>query len=222
MRNQPTPSITGILLAAGLSVRMGQPKQLLPFGESTIIETVVDNMLNAKFNEIIVIVGHCAEQIHDKLKGRDVRIVFNPDYKDGMLTSVQRGVRSLGLENRQRLSADAILKDRCAFSLMLVDQPFITSDLISKVIDAYSGTDKGIVLPSYNNRRGHPVIFHNRYADDILALDADSGGVRSLFNVYSDDMHYVSVDTDAVLRDIDSPEDYRDAISEVDFNELDR
>lgn len=222
MRKQPIPSITGILLAAGLSVRMGQPKQLLPFGESTIIETVVDNMLNAKFSKIIVIVGHCAEQIRDTLKDRKVKIVYNPDYKDGMLTSVQRGVRSLDLKNRQRLSADAILKDRCAFSLMLVDQPFITSEQINKVIDAYSGTDKGIVLPSYNNRRGHPVIFHNRYADDILALDADSGGVRSLFNVYSDDMHYVSVDTDVVLRDIDSPEDYRDAISEVDFNELDR
>ncbi len=221
MRKQPIPSITGILLAAGLSVRMGRPKQLLPFGESTIIETVVDNMLNAKFNEIIVIVGHCAEQIRDTLKDRDVRIIFNPDYKDGMLTSVQRGVRSLDLENRQRLSANAILKDRWAFSLMLVDQPFITSDLVSKVIDTYSGTDKGIALPSYNNRRGHPVIFHNRYADAILALDADSGGVRSLFNVYSDDIHYVSVDTDAILRDIDSPEDYKSAISEVDFNEID-
>ena len=221
MRKQPIPSITGILLAAGLSVRMGQPKQLLPFGESTIIETVVDNMLNARFNEIIVIVGHCAEQIRNTLKDRKVKIVYNPDYKDGMLTSVQRGVRSLELENRQRLSDDAIFEDRCGFSLMLVDQPFITSDLINKVIDAYSGTDKGIVLPSYNNRRGHPVIFNSRYADDILALDADSGGVRSLFNVYSDDIHYVSVDTDAVLRDIDSPEDYKDAISEVDFSEID-
>ena len=65
------------------------------------------------------------------------------------------------------------------------------------------------------------VIFNHRYADDILALEADSGGVRSLFNVYSDDIHYVSVDTDAVLRDIDTPEDYRDAINVVDFSEID-
>ena len=221
MGKQPRPSITGILLAAGLSIRMGQPKQLLPFGESTIIETVVDNMLNAKFSEITVIVGHCAEKIRDTLNDRKVKIVYNPDYKDGMLTSVQTGIRSLDLKNRQLLSDDAIFKDRCAFSLMLVDQPFITSDLISKVIDAYSGTDRGIVLPSYNNRRGHPVIFNHRYADDILALEADSGGVRSLFNVYSDDIHYVSVDTDAVLRDIDTPEDYRDAINVVDFSEID-
>ena len=116
MGKQPRPSITGILLAAGLSIRMGQPKQLLPFGESTIIETVVDSMLNAKFSEITVIVGHCAEKIRDTLKDRKVKIVYNPDYKDGMLTSVQRGIRSLDLKNRQLLSDDAIFKDRCAFS----------------------------------------------------------------------------------------------------------
>ena len=194
---------------------MGQPKQLLPFGESTIIETVVDNMLNAKFSETIVIVGHCAEQIHDTLKDRNVRIVYNPDYRDGMLTSVQKGVRSLDLKNQHRLIEDSTFKDRCAFSLMLVDQPFITSDLISKVIDAYSDTEKGIVLPSYNNRRGHPVVFNHRYADDILALDFDSGGVRSLFNVHSDDIDYVSVDTDDVLRDLDYPIDYKHALSKI-------
>ena len=63
MRHQPLPLITGILLAAGLSTRMVQPKQLLPFGEKTIVETVVDNMIKAKFSEVIVVVGHCAEQI---------------------------------------------------------------------------------------------------------------------------------------------------------------
>ena len=221
MKKQPLPSITGILLAAGLSTRMGQPKQLMPFGESTIIETVVDNMINAKFNDITVIVGHCAEKIRDILKDRKVKIVYNPDYKEGMLTSVKKGVQSLQIDNRQRLKDNASFIDRYAFSLMLVDQPFITSELICKVIDAYSDTDKGIVLPSYNNRRGHPVIFSQRYVEDILALDTDSGGTRSLFNVYADDMYYVPVDTDAVLKDIDSPEDYKNVMKVVNSNEID-
>ena len=208
MKETPLPSISGILLAAGLSTRMGQSKQLLPFGKSTIVETVVDNMLDAKFSEVIVVVGHCAKQVQDILAERPVKIFFNPDYCEGMLTSAQAGIRSLNFANAKNTS------DRDAFSLMLVDQPFITSDLIDKVIDAYVQTEKNIVLPSFNYRRGHPVIFQHRYADEILALGAESGGVRALFKSHSEDIHYVSVDTDDVLRDIDYREDYERALKE--------
>ena len=97
---------------------------------------------------------------------------------------------------------------------MLVDQPFITSTLIDQVVDAYVQTDKGIALPSYNYKRGHPVIFQRRYDNDILDLGAESGGVRTLFKSYSSDIHYVTVDTDRVLRDIDYREDYQRALKE--------
>ncbi len=219
MKKQPIPSITGILLAAGLSTRMGVPKQLLPFGESTIVETVVDNMLNAKFTQVIVIVGHCAEQVQDILGERKVKVILNPDYEEGMLTSAQTGVRSLKIYNEMnrtdKVNTDIHLDNVSGFSLMLVDQPFITSDLINSVIEAYAKTDKGIVLPSYNLRRGHPVIFHYRYAEAILKLDAFSGGVRSLYNTFSDDIYYVSVDTDDVIRDIDDPDDYKHALTKL-------
>ena len=193
-------NISGILLAAGLSTRMGEPKQLLPFGESTIVETVVDSMLGTKFDEVIVVVGHCASQIQKQLAERPIKIVFNPDYHEGMLTSAQAGIRAL--------------KESDAFALMLVDQPFITSALIDRVIDAYIQTDKGIALPSYHYKRGHPVIFHRQYADDILNLGTESGGVRTLFKRYADDIHYVTVDTDRVLRDIDYRSDYERALQE--------
>ena len=97
---------------------------------------------------------------------------------------------------------------------MLVDQPFITSALIDQVVDAYQQTEKGIALPSYNYKRGHPVIFDQKYASDILALTPESDGVRTLFKKYGDDIHYVTVDTDAVLRDIDDREDYKRALKE--------
>ena len=200
MTHTSSTLISGILLAAGLSTRMGEPKQLLPFGESTIVETVVDSMLGAKFDEVIVVVGHCATQIQEQLSGRPVKIVFNPDYHEGMLTSAQAGIRAL--------------KEDDAFALMLVDQPFITSALIDGVIDAYVQTNKGIALPSYNYKRGHPVIFHRRYADDILDLRAEGGGVRTLFKTHGDDIHYLTVDTDRVLRDIDYREDYERALKE--------
>ena len=179
---------------------MGAPKQLLPFGKSTIVETVVDNMLGAKFDEVIVIVGHRAEEIQTQLGTRPIKTVFNPDYRDGMLTSAQAGIRALETSD--------------AFALMLVDQPFITSALIDQVIDAYVHTEKGITLPSYNYKRGHPVIFDQKYARDILALTPESDGVRTLFKAYDDDIHYVTVDTDSVLRDIDYREDYERALRE--------
>ena len=196
------PKISGIILAAGLSTRMGEPKQLLPFGNSTIIETVIDNMLGAKLEKVIVVIGHEAEKIRTHIQHKPIITVFNPDYREGMLTSAQRGVASLPE------SADA-------FALTLVDAPFITSELVDLVIDAYNQTDRGIAVPSYNYRRGHPVVFDRRYADAILALDEESGGVRSLFKRYADDIHYVSVDTDHVLRDIDYREDYEEALREI-------
>ena len=179
---------------------MGEPKQLLRFGESTIVETVVDNMLGAKFDEVIVVVGHRAKEIQTQLGTRPIKTVFNPDYRDGMLTSAQTGIRALEASD--------------AFALMLVDQPFITSALIDQVVDAYEQTEKGITLPSYNYKRGHPVIFDHKYASDILDLDTESDGVRTLFKKYSDDIHYVTVDSDRVLRDIDYREDYERALKE--------
>ena len=200
MTQKPSPSISGILLAAGLSSRMGEPKQLLRFEESTIVETVVDNMLGAKFDEVIVVVGHRAAEVQEQLRTRPVRIVFNANYREGMLTSAQAGIKALEQSE--------------AFALMLVDQPFITTALINQVVDAYVQTDKGIALPSYNYKRGHPVIFDQQYAGEILGLDTESGGVRTLFKKYDNDIHYVPVDTDRVLRDIDYREDYKRALEE--------
>ena len=91
--SQMTPKISGIILAAGLSTRMGEPKQLLPFGGSTIIETVIDNLLGSKLSEVIVVVGHEAEKVQARIQHKPVKIVFNPDYQEGMLTSAQYGVK---------------------------------------------------------------------------------------------------------------------------------
>lgn len=178
---------------------MGEPKQLLPFGNSTIIETIIDNMLGANLDEVIVVIGHESGRVNDRIRNKPVKVVFNPNYKQGMLTSAQCGVQALSD------CADA-------FALMLVDQPFITRDLINCVIDEFEETKKGIALPSFDYRRGHPAIFDRRYARDILALDAESGGIRSLFKKYADLIHYVIVDTDRVLKDIDYRKDYEEAL----------
>ena len=196
------PKISGIILAAGLSTRIGEPKQLLPFEGSTIIEIVIDNLLGSKLDEVVVVIGHEAEKVKACIQHKPVKIVVNPDYRCGMLASTQCGVRAISE------SADA-------FAVALVDQPFIASDLINLVVEAHTQTDCGISLPSYNNRRGHPVIFDRSYAADILALEPENGGVRSLFRKYAHDIHYAVVDTDCVLRDIDYRKDYEEALRDA-------
>lgn len=215
MVNHSHPQIVAILLAAGLSTRMGQPKQLLPFGNSTIIETVIDNMLSSNFDEVRVVLGHCAEEIEELIKNRGVVTVYNPDYRDGMLSSAQIGIKSIKNPYSSTTSDEGSNDtNREAFSIMLVDQPFITTEIINKTIDGYRQTNKGISIPSYNYQRGHPVIFHYKYAKEIIDLDDDSDGMRSLYKSYANDIHYVNVDTDNIIKDIDYPDDYTKAIQE--------
>lgn len=196
--------ISGIILAAGESKRMGELKQLLPFGNSTIIETVIDNLAKSKLDELLVVLGHEASRITEQIKHKPIRIVYNADYKQGMLSSVKCGLRAAVesaihsvTPNRQ----DALL-------VALVDQPFLTTNLIDQVIIEFLRRDKGIVLPSYNYRRGHPVIIDLKYKDEILNLEGEEAGLRDIIRVHPEDIFYVEVDTDAVVRDIDYREDY--------------
>src|SRR5262245_47834556 len=124
---------------------MGRPKQLLPFGESTILERVVDTLLTAGVGEVIVVLGHLAERVRPVLGDRPVRAVVNASYRQGMLSSVKCGVRAIGAEH------DAVL-------FALGDQPHIESAVVREVIRAYRAGDAGIVIPRYGTKKGHPII----------------------------------------------------------------
>jgi len=195
-------TITGILLAAGLSTRMGTPKQLLPFGNSTIIETVIDNLLQSKLDGVIVVIGHQADLIRLTIKSKPIQITFNPNYHDGMLSSAQCGIRSLP-------------KSSVAIAITLVDQPLITPDLIDIVIAAHHGNNYGITIPKFNNQRGHPAIFDRQYTEEILELDQYSGGLRSILQIHADDIFHVQVNSDRILQDIDEKADYKYAIESI-------
>jgi len=184
-----------IILAAGESRRMTQPKLLLPFGEKTIIETVLDNASSSKANYTLIVTGGFREKIKQKTKGFPAITVFNPDYKKGMLFSVQMGFRSLP-EGAQ------------AAVVMLGDQPSISFQVIDKVIDAYSLTSKGIVLPTYKKERGHPVLFDMKYKSEIAAL-SPKVGLRGIVYGHPNDVYEVPVYTSSILRDIDNMQDYK-------------
>ena len=121
--------ICAIVLAAGCSSRMGTQKLLLPFGNSTVISHIVNQVLNSKVQNTYVIVGHNAEQITNELSGKPVTIIHNPEYKTGMLSSVRTGIREIPKEY------DAVL-------IALGDQPAITTNLIDEMILCFSEKEK--------------------------------------------------------------------------------
>jgi molybdenum cofactor cytidylyltransferase len=196
--------ISGILLAAGESKRMqGAFKPLLKWGKRTVIGECVQQMRNSRLAEIFVVLGHRELEVRQSLAGSGVQYAINKNYQKGMLTSVKTGLSMLSPNE------DAVL-------IALVDQPMIKSGLINKLILAFEEGEKGIVLPTYKGRHGHPIIISTGYVDDIMQLDDNTeGGLRDLINAQRGDWLEVPVDTPDVIDDIDSPEDYQRLSSQV-------
>jgi molybdenum cofactor cytidylyltransferase len=187
--------IWAVVLAAGRSERMGSAKLLLPMGRSTLIETVIGGVLRSRPDGVLVVLGADREKIEPVIGRYPVRTVFNPDFGRGMLSSVKRGF-------------EAVPPDARAVLVFLGDQPAPPASVTCRIIDAYRKTGKGIVLPAYRGRRGHPVLVDLKYRDEVGALDPRIG-LRQLSRAHPDDVFEVKVRTPAVLRDIDTQEDYR-------------
>lgn len=188
--------IYGVVLAAGLSQRMGTPKQLLPFGEKMILQTVVDVLLCLDLTEVIVVLGHEADQIQETLKDRPVTCCINSAYQEGMFSSVLCGVENIPL------SADAML-------LALGDQPHIDPDVGKAVVEAYQKNTAGIVIPTLGGKRGHPVVIDlKRYRAEIQSLSGNEG-LKPVMRGHGDDTFELRVEDTGILRDLDTPEDYR-------------
>jgi molybdenum cofactor cytidylyltransferase len=186
--------LSAILLAAGKSQRMGKLKQLLPLGKSTMVEQALDNLLSSAVDEIIVVVGYRAEEVTETISAKPVKIVFNPNYGEGMSTSIIAGL---------------ILVDPRAQTLMLAlgDQPFVNSQTINRLIAEFHKHDKGIAVPTFKGKRGHPVIFAIKYKPELLKLKGDIGA-RGIIKHHPDDVLEVAVDAESVVSDIDTRDDY--------------
>lgn len=196
--------IYGLVLAAGMARRMGTTKQLLPFGDKTVLQTVVDTLVDAKLAGVAVVLGHDAEAVRDSLRGRPVRFCVNEAYREGMFSSVLCGLRALPAD------ADAAL-------IALGDQPQIALNAVRAVAQAYREGDKGIVVPVSGGRRGHPVLIDlSRYRREILSLSGDRG-LKPVVRGHPEDTLEVLVDDEGILRDLDTPADYRAEVARM-FN----
>jgi len=191
--------LSAILLAAGESKRMGALKQLMPLGKSTLLEQAIDNLLNSSVDETIVVVGHKAQEITKAIASRPVKIVLNPNYQQGMSTSIIAGLKQLGPKSQ-------------AVMLAMGDQPLVESRTINQLIDAFKSHDKGIAVPTHRGRRGNPVIFAIKYKEELLKLKGDIGG-REIIKSHPDDVLEVAVDSESVISDIDTRDDYQSKLS---------
>ncbi|HML24376.1 MAG TPA: selenium cofactor biosynthesis protein YqeC [Aggregatilinea sp.] len=187
--------VAAVVLAAGLSTRMGRSKALLPWDNNrTVIEAVVSRLITARIQDVVVVTGFQAEGVAQALLRQPVVTVHNPRYAEGeMLSSLQAGLNALPA------SVSACL-------VVLGDQPTLDPRVILKVLAAYSEGKGEIVVPEYRGDRGHPILIGRRFWPEILALE--SGAPRDVIRQHPDVTAHLEVNTDSILRDIDTPEQY--------------
>ncbi len=189
--------ISAVVLAAGESKRMGRTKQLLEWEGRTILQRVLENLSRSRVDEVILVLGHEAERIVQTLDTRRVKVVINKNYKAGMISSIQQGLINLNDTAE-------------AFFIVLADQPAIGPEVFDRLIDEFRGIlpKKSIILPAYRGRRGHPALFSAKYRQEALGITGDVG-FRQVLEEHPEEILTVEMETDSILQDIDTPEDYR-------------
>ncbi len=187
--------ISAIILAAGKSKRMGQPKMLLPWGGTTVLGQVISVLHASGVEDIVTVTGGYREQVEAVAKQHGSRVVFNAEYADNeMLSSIQCGLGSLKAE------AEAVL-------ICLGDQPQVREGSVRKVREAFQRSRSGLVVPSHQMRRGHPWLAARPLWEEILKMKPPQSP-RDFLNAHAKEIEYVEAGTSTILEDIDTPEDY--------------
>jgi molybdenum cofactor cytidylyltransferase len=191
--------VVAVVTAAGSSRRMGQCKLLLPYAGRTVIEHIVSVLLACGLDEVLVVTGRQHAELERCLAGRPARLVYNPHHAAGeMLSSVQAGLRAADASARAALVA-------------LGDQPAIEAAVVDQIIAAYASGHGSIVFPSYQMRRGHPLLIDRRHWPGILDL-GEQQNLRHYFRTASQAIHHVVVNSPSVLQDMDTPAEYQRAL----------
>ena len=193
--------ISAIILAAGESKRMGQPKMLLKWGKTTVLEHVISVFANAGVEDIVVVTGAARDEVEKIVAVAQTscpaRSVFNEGFVEGeMLSSIQCGLRDLAE------------KDSSAALIALGDQPQVRVGSVRRVCEMFKETGSPLVIPSYHMRRGHPWLVDESLWGEMLAMRAPQTP-RDFLNARAEQIKYVEVDDEGILADLDTPEQYR-------------
>ncbi len=186
--------ITAIILAAGQSRRMGQPKMLLPWGGITVLGKVIETLQAAGLEELVVVTGGAREQV-EAIVGGSARVVFNVEYSNSeMLSSIQCGLGAIKPEAQAAL-------------ICLGDQPQVRVGSVQVILQEYESTGASLIVPSYQMKRGHPWLVGRELWNEILEMRSPESP-REFLNRHAKEIKYINVDTPSILTDLDTPEDY--------------
>ncbi len=191
--------IVVVVLAAGLSTRIGRPKQTLELGGEPTLERVLRIYRGVGVDRVVVVLGAHIEAVRERLRFEEEDVVVNPRYKEGMSGSLKVGLAEV------EKKADAMI-------VALGDQPFVRSETIARMIDAHARTAAPVVVPTFKGKRGNPVLFDKAAFARIRRISGDVGA-KSVVASYGDKVLELAVDDPGVLFDIDTRSDYEVAAS---------
>lgn len=194
-RTRAAPHVAALVLAAGRSSRMGAANKLTErLAGKPIVAHVIDAALEAHVGTVIAVTGHDAEAVRAAIDGRPIPIVHNRHYAEGLSSSLKRGLKALPKD------ADAVL-------VLLGDMPGVTAEHINRLIEAFDPVEgRAIVVATHKGKRGNPVLWDKRFIPEMMALEGDTGA-RALIRAHADLAAEVEMRDDAVLIDIDTPEE---------------
>jgi molybdenum cofactor cytidylyltransferase len=219
----PKPRVSAVILAAGKSSRMGTPKQLLPVGageplkpgepreasaRETLLGRVVENVRRSRVEEIVVVLGHAAEEIRKQIPLEGVRVVVNEDYPEGMGSSLRAGLGAVDP------AAEAAL-------IVLADQPFVRPATLDRLIERYVAEHPQIAIPVYEGFRGNPVLLDRSVFPEVMQLRGDIG-CRAIFGSHLENILKVPVGDAGILADIDEANDLEKLRSFAERGEAER
>lgn len=187
-------NVTAIVLAAGTSSRMGQPKQLLPFEGKSLVRRAVEAATASRVRQTIVVTGANREAVEHELTGLAILLVHNPEYEQGMSTSLRAGLKAV------RPEADAAI-------VLLADQPFVDAALVNALLDLYEHAPSSIVRPRYGGVPGNPVLWDRSLFSELMAQEGDQGG-RGLLQAHVREIAWLELPDPKRQTDVDTPEAY--------------
>jgi molybdenum cofactor cytidylyltransferase len=186
--------IPAVLLAGGASSRMGRPKALLCWRDTTVLRVLVDTLCRGGAGPIVVVAGAHAAEIAAALAGAPATAVYNPRHAEGMLSSVRCGWC-------------AVPGDAPGVLLALIDHPAVHSESVRSLLDAFARDSGRIILPTHAGRRGHPVVLPAGLRQPVMTR-YDACGLRGLMREFADRVTEVPLADPAILQDLDTPDEY--------------
>lgn len=190
--------ISAIILAAGLSSRMGRTKQLIKVRNSTLIRIVTENVLASSVDEVLVVTGYRHKEVSAAINDLPIKIIYNPRFEEGQGTSLALGARMIDV-------------NASAFLVFMADQPLISASLINMLVGEFKNRSCPALRPVCDGLPGHPVIFSYSLSAEIKNLAGDEGA-RQVLKRLEGKVEFLMVQNEAVVFDIDTPESYKEFI----------